>query len=286
MKSLILTSLGLAAATLASQAQITVTESFNYAAGAVGNTTATGTGLTGNWGSFWFNNNVSGTSDAAFASGSLTAPSGYGYTPSNNRLAYDPADSNNNSAAFVELATANKIDFGTDGTYYVSFLIRAFNNSNTRAELNFQTDTGSTLFSIGETGAGTGQLNLNGTASTRLMDTGSPNAIGTDNLVVLRIGTSAAGNDTLNASFWTSGVDTVSSEPITWDVSSSITSSALASGLDIRFEDGFANLDVSFDELRIGSSFTDVTAVPEPSVFALLAGFLALGVVMARRRLR
>jgi hypothetical protein len=286
MKSPILISLGLAAATLASQAQITVIESFNYTPGAVGSTAATGTGLTGNWGNFWFNNNVSGSSDAAFISGSLTAPSGYGYTPSNNRLAYDPADSNNNSAAFVEFAPADKLDFGADATFYVSFLVRAFNNGSTRAELEFQTDTGVNVFTIGETGAGTGQLNLNGTASSGAMDTGSPNAIGTDNLVVLRIDALAAGNDTLSASFWTSGVDTISTEPGTWDVTTSISSSDLVSGIAARFEDGFANLDVSFDELRIGSSFAAVTAVPEPSTYALLAGFLALGLVMVRRRVR
>jgi len=268
---------------LAGTAQADVVETFDYTGGSVvGNTAATGTGLTGNWGNFWFSNNVSGSSDALFASGSLTAPTGYGFTPTNNRLAYDPADANNNAAAFVELATAEKLDLSANGTYYVSFLIRAFNNGSTRAEINFQTDTGTTVFSIGETGGGTGQLNLNGTASADAMDTGSANAIGTDNLVVLRIGANAAGNDTLDASFWTSGVDTVSSEPITWDVSTSIDSASLISGMDIRFEDGFANLDVSFDEIRIGDSFFAVTGVPEPGSGALmgLGGLL----LMSRRR--
>lgn len=44
---------------------------------------------------------------------------------------------------------------------------------------------------------------------------------------------------------------------------------------------------VQFDELRIGTTFADVvTVVPEPSIYALFAGFLALGGVMLRRRFR
>lgn len=40
-----------------------------------------------------------------------------------------------------------------------------------------------------------------------------------------------------------------------------------------------------FDEIRLGTTFADVTAVPEPSTYALLAGLATLGLVMARRRL-
>ena len=118
------------------------------------------------------------------------------------------------------------------------------------------------------------------------MDTGSPNAVGTDNLVVLKITTSSVGNDSLSASFWTVGVDTLTSaEPTNWDVSTTIDSSLLASGINIRFDDGFSNLDVSFDEIRIGDSFAAVT-VPEPSsLLAFGALVLALG-FGHRRRMR
>lgn len=40
----------------------------------------------------------------------------------------------------------------------------------------------------------------------------------------------------------------------------------------------------AFDEIRVGTSWADVTAVPEPSTYALMFGFLALGLVMWRRQ--
>jgi hypothetical protein len=40
------------------------------------------------------------------------------------------------------------------------------------------------------------------------------------------------------------------------------------------------------DELRYGTSFTDVAAVPEPSTMAFMFGIAALGAVLIRRRLR
>jgi hypothetical protein len=40
------------------------------------------------------------------------------------------------------------------------------------------------------------------------------------------------------------------------------------------------------DNIRIGETYADVTAVPEPSTYALLAGFATLGLVMFRRRQR
>ncbi|MGC9451291.1 MAG: PEP-CTERM sorting domain-containing protein [Oceanipulchritudo sp.] len=39
------------------------------------------------------------------------------------------------------------------------------------------------------------------------------------------------------------------------------------------------------DNIRIGETYADVTAVPEPSTYALLAGFATLGLVLFRRRL-
>jgi hypothetical protein len=38
------------------------------------------------------------------------------------------------------------------------------------------------------------------------------------------------------------------------------------------------------DELKIGQTWADVAAVPEPSTFALLGGFVALGICLVRRR--
>jgi len=259
-----------------------VVETFDYTTTAdLGSAAVTGTGQQGSFGNFWFANNVSGASDASIQSGSLTAPTGYGFTPTNNRLGYDEGG-NLDAVAIFEFADGSKIDFASDGVHYLSFLIRAFDNNSTSAELLFQDDTGSTLFAVGETSAGTGQLSVNGALSADKMDTNGTNTSGVDNLVVLKIETSASGSDQLSASFWTSGVDTVTGEPVTWDVTSSIISGLTAAGFRIQIPDGFANLDASLDEIRIGDSFFAVTGVPEPGSLALmgLGGLL----LMSRRR--
>lgn len=269
------------AGTLASFATAQVVETFNYSTTAdLGNPAATGTGQQGNYGTFWFSNNVGGSSDASIQTDSLTAPTGYGFTPTNNRLGYDEGG-NLSAAAIFEFANASKIDFSTDGVHYMSFLIRAFDNGNTRAQIDFQDDTGASLFVIGETSAGAGELSLNGVLSSNKMDTNGTNTSGMDNLVVLKIETFAASNDLLSASFWTSGVDTLSTEPVIWDVTSNIASGLTAAGLRIDIDDGFANLDASIDEIRIGDSFSAV-AIPEPS--ALLLVGVALGSLAIFRR--
>jgi hypothetical protein len=47
---------------------------------------------------------------------------------------------------------------------------------------------------------------------------------------------------------------------------------------------GFSSGLVGFDEIRIGTTFADVSAIPEPSSFAALAGLGVLGLVASRRR--
>jgi hypothetical protein len=41
-----------------------------------------------------------------------------------------------------------------------------------------------------------------------------------------------------------------------------------------------------WDEVRFTDSFSDIYVVPEPSTYAILAGFAALGLVLYRRRMR
>lgn len=266
----------------ATSSQADVVETFNYdPTPNLMNAATTGIGQQGNYGNFWFANDVSGNSDASIQAGSLVAPTGYGFAPTNNRLGYDEGG-NLDAAAFFEFAEASKIDFSLDAVHYMSFLIRAFDNGSTRAQFDFQTDTGASLFVVGETTAAAGELSLNGVLSADKMDTNGTNASGMDNLVVLKIETSASSADLLSASFWTSGVDTLTGEPVTWDVTSSISSGLTAAGFRIDISDGFANLDSSLDEIRIGDSFAAVTSIPEPASAALVGlGVLALA---SRRR--
>ncbi len=64
-----------------------------------------------------------------------------------------------------------------------------------------------------------------------------------------------------------------------------------ATGLDLRnisrLQFGnFSGSSSIYDEVRIGTSLQDVTAVPEPSSAALLAGSACIGLALARRRRR
>jgi hypothetical protein len=53
---------------------------------------------------------------------------------------------------------------------------------------------------------------------------------------------------------------------------------------DIKLYHGGGAGTTTFDEIRFGDSFAAVTPVPEPSTFALLGGFVALGICLVRRR--
>ena len=64
-----------------------------------------------------------------------------------------------------------------------------------------------------------------------------------------------------------------------------------ATGLDLRAVSrmqfgNFSGSSSIYDEVRIGTSLQDVTAVPEPSSAALLAGSACIGLALARRRRR
>jgi hypothetical protein len=47
---------------------------------------------------------------------------------------------------------------------------------------------------------------------------------------------------------------------------------------------GFSSGQAAYDEIRIGTTFADVSPIPEPSSFAALAGLGVLGLVASRRR--
>ncbi|MGC9451378.1 MAG: PEP-CTERM sorting domain-containing protein [Oceanipulchritudo sp.] len=96
--------------------------------------------------------------------------------------------------------------------------------------------------------------------------------IGNSNLYI--IGLDEAANDIkiwINPTVGGSDPATITTSAIAWSGASSI-----------QFTSDWNNLEL--DEFRIGTTFADVTPVPEPATFALFGGFATLGLVLARRR--
>ena len=92
----------------------------------------------------------------------------------------------------------------------------------------------------------------------------------------------ANGNDTISLSAYT-GTDVISGTE-TWDITNSADALRTSTLSAVRFNSP-TGTNSQFDSLRIGETWADVTGVPEPSTYALLAGFGALALVMMRRRM-
>ena len=97
----------------------------------------------------------------------------------------------------------------------------------------------------------------------------------------------ASGGDTVSLYFDPS----LSSEPSSADV----TLGGSSSGADFSFDNvsleafddsgsSLSSFRALYDEVRLGETYGDVTAVPEPATFALAVGLAGLGAVLLRRR--
>ncbi len=264
----------------------TVVQTVDYGPGVLGSAPVNDTGLVGNWGLFpnFDQSNTSGSATSVVVAGSLSAPDGYSYTPSNNR--FELANVMDTAANGVfKLAPSAVIDFDpvTDTSYYISFLEShepttagfTFNFTN---QLQLRNDANA---NVAQLGMWNSQLRIeaggNSVSSANLAD-------GVDRLMVFKIeASSAAGGDNIRGFFVDVG-GTVGPEPLVWDFNlENQTITGLATFGNIA-QGGFgtASHTTAFDELRIGLSYGDV--VPEPSSAALLLGGLAF--LFRSRRVR
>lgn len=261
--------LGAMAFVPAAQASLIVSESFDYASGALAGGTG-GTGWSGAWTAF------GNGSSATVQTGSL------GYTAGSDDLltagnkAYVTTTSGTSG---VSRTLASGFSDATTHTVYLSF--------------TFNWDEGTRFFGLQLYNGGTSVAEFNklsGQTNFRIQSaTSGGTAIVTDTtyLAVVRIDFNASGNDTLSLFINPSSFDT---EPVT--ASSSISAASL--GFDtIRLATGFTSgsfttAAAAFDEIRIGTSYADVvpSAIPEPASAAALLGVAALGAMGAGRRRR
>ena len=272
---LLLVSLTLPSAALAAPLEI---ESFNYPS-STGQTIDTLNGGTG-WGGAWGDGDFDVT--LAATNTSLTYPASSPLTSAGGRIeltATDPsAQATRTLGTTMSLATNNQ-------NYYSSALFR-------RSAVTGETSTVS-FFSGGNLRWFYG-IDVNGKFSVAV-DPGTTTqratsafdaAADTTYLVVARFRTNTfqpSGNDEVFLKVFAPG-DTVA-EPTSdagWDLSSNGNSGVVLSSirLDMANAAGQTN---ALDEFRIGTTFTDVTGVPEPGSIALL-GAAAIGLLRRGRR--
>ncbi|MDA8376383.1 MAG: PEP-CTERM sorting domain-containing protein [Planctomycetia bacterium] len=246
------------------RASLLVYEPFNYTSGSTLNgQTATGTGLTGTWG---------GSNTGTISAGSLSE--GNLATADNSYL----SGGGNNTISFVSNITAT-----TGNPVWGSFLLNtpsnvASNYGGLVLEPAAPTSSAPAPF-IGISNSGHFLVQKYGSSDNTVLGTAA--SANTTYLLVFEdiANATSGGPDTLN--LWVNPTAGAANPPATPDVSNTYSTSPIGaiSGIDLANGGGF-----SYDEVRIGTTYADVTpAVPEPATLGLVA-IGAMGLLLLKRR--
>ena len=269
----------LAAAPLTLPAAVLEYEPFDYP-------DAAGSGLNGLNGGTGWGGNAFTDGDAlptiAATTTSLAYPTGVPLTPAGGRIA-TTADATNNPAYRLLGTTMSLAEDG--GVFYSSALFRSSAVAGELASVLFDRDS-STIrwyYGIDNTGRFSVAVDPSNTAQ-RAYSTTTTVANTTYLLVaMLRNNTGPGGNDEVFLKIFQEGSPIV--EPATdaaWDLTAHGNSGVVLNRVRLSFTNA-AGQSNEFDELRIGTTFADVTGIPEPATAALVAG---AALALARRRRR
>lgn len=255
----------------AANATLLISESFNYTGSASPGTSylptnaVTGTGLSGSW--------ASSDSWVSVVTGNLSAPANSGaFAASNNRAVLSPGTTPSASASLASAIST------VGNTVYFSFIGQVGSNGNDASTmgLRFTDSSNNTILGLGRTN--TGEWGIN-TGSAFRSSTG--NSAGTLGFVVYKVTFGAAGgaNDRVDF-FLNPGENGEVAATSSW---SGLTLSDNSIGkIYLR---AYGNANTQFDEIRVGTTWGDVAAVPEPSTYGLMgAGALASAMLVRRRR--
>lgn len=243
-------------------------ETFSYATpntiGAA--SSANAGGVADGWGAPW-RLNATTLSGAPVNAASLSLPSGDAATPTGGSTSLTTE-----ASAYRNLLSTLSLDANQD--YYVGLLSRRA-ASNTSMAISL----GAGGTALATFGFSTGGNRYVGTIGGTVTTTAGRPAIDATYYYVLKIAARASGNDQLFLSSF--GADVPAEEPAAWAVTGT---AAPATGTISRFTIA-TNSGLSFDEIRIGTTYADVVpvgVVPEPATAIVLAG----GALLAARRRR
>ena len=260
-------------------------EGFDYSAGALAGQNG-GTGFTTAWSSSGAGGDVVTAPGKTYSSGGDLDVVGNFTTVSNSGTA----------GSFRNFST---ITAATSTTYWISMIASTSGivpgSGNDAASIEIRNASNVELLSVGAFGSSANwriRARSSNRATSGFSDAGDTSNSGTDAFLLIRVDVDTSGAGADNIYFWTD--PTLGAEPTIVSAESSITGtnfwdadefsiSRIRSGVINSGSTGDKTL--NYDEFRLGTTFADVTPIPEPGVFALVLSSI-LGVIGIGRRRR
>lgn len=288
-------------ATASAFAAPVVYESFNYTAGNFNTGTtgpsATGTGLTGDW--TWNQNGDANTRQLVIQSGSVDVRN---LDTANNKLNWGTAPGSGSAGnyTYAQLDSGASSALGlTDGqskTLWMSYALTSAGAGTAIVELRNNTAgaTGGTVFGIqASLSAGTHSANTVQILANNAVQNSSSYTFttGQDYLLIAKLNYSMTGSTTSfdSGSLWVLNdtgllpTDETGLGSALASFSTASTNTANRTPTYLRISNGSSIASNTFDEIRVGDSFSAVV-IPEPGTLALLG--IALGTLLLFRRRR